>query len=210
VNDPVGQGFIASLAHPGGNITGFILNDSSILGKWLELLKQMAPSVTRAGLMYNPQTAPYYSDYLRDFQALPQIPAVEMVATLVHNEAEIEEVVARLARGAGGGLISAADTFNVTHRALIIGLVTRYRVPAIFQFRQFAVEGGLMSYGPDTHDIFRRSASYVDHILKGEKPADLPAQAPIKFEFVINLKTAKALGLTVPAMLLARVDELIE
>jgi putative ABC transport system substrate-binding protein len=128
----------------------------------------------------------------------------------VHDEAEIEGAIVSLARNQGGGLISAGDPFTVAHRALIIRLAERHRIPAIYQFRQFAAEGGLMSYGPDTHDIFRRSASYVDRVLKGEKPADLPAQAPTKFELVINLKTAKTLGLTVPSMLLARADELIE
>jgi putative tryptophan/tyrosine transport system substrate-binding protein len=210
INDPVAQGFIANLARPGGNITGFTLIDYPMLGKWLEMLKEMVPSIDRASLIFNPDTAPYYSVYLRDFKALPKTLAVELLATPVHNEAEIEGAIGALARNPGAGLISAGDPFTVAHRALIIHLAERHRMPAIYQFRQFAAEGGLMSYGPDTHDIFRRSASYVDRILKGEKPADLPAQAPTKFELVINLKTAKALGLTVPSTLLARADELIE
>jgi putative tryptophan/tyrosine transport system substrate-binding protein len=210
INDPVAQGFIANLARPGANITGFTLIDYPMLGKWLEILKEMVPSIDRASLIFNPDTAPYYSVYLRDFRALPKTLALELLAMPVHNEAEIEGAIGALARKPGAGLISAGDPFTVAHRALIIHLSEQHRMPAIYQFRQFAVEGGLMSYGPDTHDIFRRSASYVDRILKGEKPADLPAQAPTKFELVINLKTARALGLNVPSALLARADELIE
>lgn len=210
VNDPVAQGLIPNLAQPGGNITGFTLIDFPMLGKWLEMLKEMAPTIERAALVFNPDTAPYYSVYLREFNALPKTVAVELLAMPVHSEMEIESALAALVRSPRVGLISAGDPFTVMHRALIIRMADRHRVPAIYQFRQFAVEGGLMSYGPDTHDIFRRSASYVDRILKGEKPGDLPAQAPIKFELVINLKTAKALGLTVSPTLLARADEVIE
>ena len=210
INDPVAQGFIASLARPGGNITGFTLIEFPMLGKWLEILNEMAPNMRRAALMFNPETAPYYSIYLREFGALPKMLAAELMAAPVRNEAEIEAALVGLAREAGGGLISAGDPFTVTHRALIIRLAERHRLPAVYQFRQFAVEGGLMSYGPDTQDIFRRSASYVDRILRGEKPADLPAQAPTKYELVINLKTAKALGLSIPPSLLARADEVIE
>jgi len=211
VNDPVAQGFIPNLAQPGGNITGFTLIDFPMLGKWLEMLKEMVPSIDRAALVFNPNTAPYYSVYLREFNALPKTVAVELLAMPVHSEMEIESGVAAFVRSSPrAGLISAGDPFTVMHRALIMRLAEHHRVPAIYQFRQFAVEGGLMSYGPDTHDVFRRSASYVDRILKGEKPGDLPAQAPIKFELVINLKTAKVLGLTVSPALLARADEVIE
>jgi len=210
VNDPVAQGFIASLGRPGGNITGFTLIEFPMLGKWLELLKEMAPNVRHVALMFNPDTARYYPVYLREFKALPQTLAVELVAAPVHDEAEVEAAVVALSREPGSGLISAAEPFITAHRALIMTLAERHRVPAVHQFRQFAVEGGLMSYGPDTQDIFRRSASYVDRILKGEKPAELPAQAPTKFEFVINLKAARAIGLSVPPSLLARADEVIE
>jgi len=210
VNDPVAQGFITNLARPGGNITGFTLIEFPMVGKWLDLLKEMAPSVRRAALMFNPVTAPYYPGYVRDFQALPQTLEVELSAAPVRSEADIEALIIGLARESGGGLISAADPFNVTNRSLVLTLAARYQLPAVYQFRLFAEEGGLMSYGPDTHDIFRRSASYVDRILKGEKPGELPAQAPIKYELIINLKTAKTLGLTVPPSLLVRADEVIE
>jgi putative ABC transport system substrate-binding protein len=210
INDPVGQGFVPSLAHPGGNITGFTLLEFEVVGKWMELLKEMAPQVTRARLLFNPLTAPYYTSFLRQLAPLPSDLGMELAPATVESLAEIETAVAALAREPGGGLISGGDAFTVANRGFIIGLAERYRLPAIYQFRRFAAEGGLMSYGPDTADIFRRSAAYVDRILKGEKPADLPIQQPTKFEFVINLKTAKALGLTPPPLLLARADEVIE
>jgi putative tryptophan/tyrosine transport system substrate-binding protein len=210
VNDPVGQGFVQSLAHPGGNITGFTLLDFEVVGKWMELLKEMAPQVTRARLLFNPVTTPYYKGFLRQLGSVSSRLGVELAPAMIENAAEIEPTVAALVREPGGGLISGADAFTVANRGLIIGLAERYRLPAIYQFRQFAADGGLMSYGPDTADIFRRSAAYVDRILKGEKPADLPVQEPTKFDFVINLKTAKALGLTPPPLLLAGADEVIE
>jgi putative ABC transport system substrate-binding protein len=210
VTDPVGQGFIANLARPGGNITGFTLIDFEIVGKWLEILKEMSPAVRQAALIFNPDTVPYYPTYLRELAIVSPISAAELAAAPVHDEAEVEATIRALARVPGAGLITAADPFTVAHRALIISLAEQHRLPAVYQFRQFSIEGGLMSYGPDTADIFRRSASYVDRILKGALPADLPAQAPTKFELVINLKTAKALGLTVPPSLLARADEVNE
>jgi putative ABC transport system substrate-binding protein len=210
INDPVGQGFVQSLAHPGGNITGFTLLEFEVVGKWMELLKEMAPQVTRARLLFNPVTAPYYTTFLRQLGPLPSSLGMELAPATVEGLAEIETAVAALASDPGGGLISGGDAFTVANRAFIISLAERYRVPAIYQFRRFAADGGLMSYGPDTADIFRRSAAYVDRILKGEKPADLPIQQPTKFEFVINLKTAKALGLSPPPLLLARADEVIE
>jgi putative tryptophan/tyrosine transport system substrate-binding protein len=210
VNDPLGQGFVASLARPGGNITGFTFVEFTMVGKWLEMLKEIAPSVRRVVLIFNPQTAPYYSIYLREFGAVPATLAAELTAAPVHDEADVEAAVAALAREPGGGLIAAPDPFINTRRGLIMALANRNRLPAIYGFRHYVTEGALMSYGPDTADIVRRSASYVDRILKGEKPADLPVQAPTKYELAINLKTAKALGLTVPASLLARADEMIE
>jgi putative ABC transport system substrate-binding protein len=209
LNDPVGQGLIASLARPGGNITGFTLIDFPITGKWLELLKEVAPGVDRAALIFNPETAPYYPAYLRSFEATPRSIAIQLAATPVRNEAEIEAAIANLARMPGGGLIAAPDPFTTTHRRLLMRLAEQYRLPAVYGFRQFVTEGALLSYGPDTLDIFRRSASYVDRILKGEKPADLPAQAPVKFELSINLKTAKKLALEVPLHLLQLADEVI-
>jgi putative tryptophan/tyrosine transport system substrate-binding protein len=192
VNDPVGQGFIASLARPGANITGFTF------GKWLEMLKEIAPSIRQVALMFNPQTAPYYPIYLREFGAVPATLTAELVAAPVRDEAEVEATIAALAHGPAGGLIAAPDPFVNTRRGLIMALAKRYRLPAIYSFRHYVTEGALMSYGPDTADIVRRSASYVDRILKGENPADLPIQQPTKFELVINLKTARSLGLDVP------------
>ncbi len=209
VNDPVGQGFVASLAHPGGNITGFTYIDFELIGKWLELLKEIAPSVMRVTLLFNPQTAPYYPVFLRDFGSSARQLA-ELSETPVHNAAEVEPTITAFAREPRGGLIAAPDPFINTHRRLIMALAERYRLPAIYGFRLYVTEGALMSYGPDTADIVRRSASYVDRILKGEKPADLPVQAPIKYELVINLKTAKALGLDVPLHLQELADEIIE
>jgi putative ABC transport system substrate-binding protein len=166
VNEPVGQGFVASLAHPGGNITGFSLIEVEMVGKWMELLKQMVPRVQRATLLFNPLTAPYYGSVLRELGTIPAGLKIELATTTVQNKDEIEQVVASTASDPGNGLITGADSFIVANRAFIIGLANRYHIPAIYQFRQFAVDGGLMSYGPDTADIFRRSASYVDRILK--------------------------------------------
>jgi putative tryptophan/tyrosine transport system substrate-binding protein len=210
VNDPLSQGFVVSLAHPGGNITGFAFVELPMVGKWLEMLKEMAPGVRRVALIFNPQTAPYYPIYLRELGAVPATLAAELAAAPVRDEAEVEAAISALAREPAGGLIAAADPFTVAHRALIMRLAQHHRLPAVYSLRQLVAEGGLMSYGPDSVDIVRRSASYVDRILKGEKPADLPVQQPTKFELAINLKTAKALGLDVPPMLLARADEVIE
>ena len=209
VNDPVNQGFVTSLAHPGGNVTGFTLIEFEIIGKWLELLKEMAPRISRARLLFNPVTGPFFETWLRKLGATSLIPT-ELKAAPVHDRGEIEVTMAALSGEPNAGLITAADVFTVANRSLIIGLADRYRLPAMYQFRQFAAEGGLMSYGPDTADIFRRAASYVDRILKGANPAELPVQQPTKFQLVLNLKTAKALGLTVQPSLLARADEVIE
>jgi putative ABC transport system substrate-binding protein len=210
VNDPVGQGFVASLARPGGNITGFAFVEFTMVGKWLELLKEMAPGVRRVGLIFSPQTAPYYAIYLRKFEAVPTTLAAELAAAPVRDEAEVEAAIAGIAREPAGGLIAAADPFTRAHRALIMRLAQHHRLPTVYGFRQFVAEGGLMSYGPDTVDIVRRSASYVDRILKGAAPADLPIQQPTKFELAINLKTAKSLGLDVPLHLQQLADEVIE
>ena len=209
VNDPVSQGFVTSLGHPGGNITGFTLIEFEIIGKWLQLLKEMAPRISRAKLLFNPVMAPFFMVWLRELGAV-SVASIELEPAPVHDQAEIEAMMAMLAREPGWGLITAADVFTVANRSLIIGLAERYRLPAMYQFRQFAAEGGLMSYGPDTADIFRRAAAYVDRILKGANPADLPVQQPTKFQLVLNLNTAKALGLTASPSLLARADEVIE
>ena len=187
VNDPVDQGLITSLAHPGGNVTGLSFVDFSQFGKSLDLLRQIAPKMTRVGLMFRPADHPYYDEYLRSFAADKGILPTVVVRAAVASAAEIENEVAKLAAPLAGGLIVAPDTFTVAYRQTILASAAQHGVPAIHPYRQSVVEGGLMSYAPDTLDIFRRSATYVDRILKGEKPGDLPAQAPIKFEFVLNL-----------------------
>jgi putative tryptophan/tyrosine transport system substrate-binding protein len=210
INDPVDQGFVSSLAHPGGNITGFTFVDFQMVGKWLEILKEAAPGVSRAALMFNPDTSPHYYVFLRSFEAEPRAIAVEVTAAPVRNTTEVEEALAKLGREPGGGLIVAPDAFTIVHHPLFIGLAQQHRVPAVYSTRAYVAQGALMSYGPDPYDNFRRSASYVDRILKGAKPADLPIQQPTKFELAINLKTAKALGLQIPDRLLALADEVIE
>lgn len=209
VNEPVAQGLIASIARPGGNITGFTMVDFSLVGKCVEMLKAIAPETSRVGLMFNPKSYPYYDVYLKAFQAEAKSP-VEMVRAAVGSPEDIDTAIAAMAAQPGGGIVIPPDPFTVAHRSIIRAGLERHRLPHIFALRQFVTEGGLMSYGPDTADIFRRSVAYVDRILKGAKPGELPAQAPIKFELAINLKTAKALGLTTPPTLLAIADEVIE
>jgi len=210
VNDPVGQGFISSLAHPGGNITGFSFIDPEIVGKWISLLRDVKPNLSRVALMFNPGTAPYYDAYLRSFKALPQQTSVELDAAHVRSVDEVDLAVAKLGREPGSGLIAPGDPYILATRGAILKAADQHRVPIISPYRQFVVEGCLMSYGPDTADIFRRSASYVDRILKGESPANLPAQSPNKFELVVNTKSAKALGLLLRDSFLQLADEVIE
>jgi putative ABC transport system substrate-binding protein len=210
-SDPVGAGYIASFARPGGNITGLTLFEASLAGKWLGSLKEIAPAVTRVAIMVNPEAAVVRGTlYAGAFEAAARTLTVEPIPAIVHNTGDIETAMAALARQPDSGVIVAPDTFTNIHRDLIVALAARHRIPAIYSHRQFPMSGGLMSYGPDTADTVRRSASYVDRILRGEKPAELPVQAATKFELVVNLKTAKALGLDPPAMLLARADEVIE
>jgi putative tryptophan/tyrosine transport system substrate-binding protein len=208
IADPVRTGLVLSLAHPGGNITGFTNFEASMGGKWLELLKEVAPRTTRVALIFNPDT--HSGQFFQSLEAEGPSLGIETVQTPVHNEAEIERALASFNGEANVSLVSMPDIFTSAHRDLIISLATKYRLPAVSWARPFAAEGGLMSYGVDLLDLFRRAASYVDRILKGAKPADLPVQQPTKFELVINLKTAKALGLTVPAELLTQADEAIE
>jgi putative ABC transport system substrate-binding protein len=210
VNDPVGQGFVASVAHPGGKIAGFSFIDYSVLGKSLDLLKQMAPGVTHVAFMFNPESAPFYNNYVPLLQNQVRTLSLELTEARVHSDLEIEATLAKLAMESGGALLSAPDSFMNVHRALLIGLSAQRRLPAVFPIREAVLEGGLMSYAPDQIDIFLRSASYGDRILKGTSPADLPVQAPTKFELVINLKTAKALGLTVSRDMQLIADEVIE
>ena len=209
VPDPVGAGFVASLARPGGNITGFTTTDYGISGKWLELLKQIAPDVMRVAVLRDP-SVPGAIGQLGAIQAVAPSLRVESSPIDVRNTDEIERAFAEFAHMPNGGLIVLPNGLSIVHRELIIGLAARHRLPAVYPFRAFAVDGGLIAYGPDYVDQLRRAAGYVDRILKGGKPADLPVQAPTKYELVINLKTDKALGLDVPPTLLATADEVIE
>jgi putative ABC transport system substrate-binding protein len=208
--DPLGRGLISNMARPGGNVTGFLNFEFSMGGKWLELLKQMVPDVKRVALLFNPDTAPYAGSFMRVAEAAAPSFGVEPIAAGVRDEGELERAVADCAAKPAGGLIVLPDAFTTNHRELIVALAARHRLPAVYPLRVFAVSGGLVSNGGDPIDIFHRAASYVDRILKGAHPGDLPVQAPSKFELVINLKTANALGLSVPPMLLARADEVIE
>jgi putative ABC transport system substrate-binding protein len=210
VTDPVGNGFVPNLARPGGNLTGFTSFEFTIGTKWLEALKHVAPDVTRVALMFNPDTAPFARKFWQPVQDAASSFDVEPVQSPVRNVEEIEHAAAALARKASGGLMVLPDVSTANHRDLIIALAARYRLPAVYPFRYFAASGGLMSYGHDLADVYRRAASYVDRILKGAVPGDLPVQAPTKLEFVINLKTANALGLTVPPRVLGSADEIIE
>jgi len=208
---PVKDGFIASFAHPGGNITGFTQYEPSMVGKWLETLKEIAPATGQVAIVVNPETAPLGGTfYLREFENAAATLGVKPITNFVHNEADIETAIAALGQAPNSGLIVAPETFTTAHRKLFIALAERNRVPTIYALRQFPETGGLMSYGPDTIDTVRQAAGYIDRILRGEKPADLPVQAPTKFEFVINLKTAKALGLDPPPALLIRAEKVIE
>jgi putative ABC transport system substrate-binding protein len=211
VSDPVGEHFVESLARPAGNVTGFTNVESSLTGKWLELLKEVAPSIKRVAFIFDPKLAPGGgSYYTRLIEATAPSFAVAPTATPVHDAVEIERAVGDFVREPNGGLIVLPDATTNTHRELIIALAARHRVPAIYEFRDIVADGGLMSYGIDVIDQFRQAAGYVDRILKGAKPAELPVQLPTKFELIINLKTAKALGLDVSLQLQQRADELIE
>jgi putative tryptophan/tyrosine transport system substrate-binding protein len=208
--EPVGQGFVASLAHPGGNTTGFSYLEVSIGGKWMNLLKEIAPRITRVACMFNPQRGPYSVGISHFAEEAAQRLGVQYVAAPVFEPTQIEAAITTLAHEPTRGFVISPDAFTVTHRQQIITLAARYRLPTIYSERNFAVDGGLVSYGADYVDQFRQAASYVDRILRGAKPADLPVQQPSKFYLAINLKTAKALELEVPPTLLARADEVIE
>ena len=210
VIEPVTQGFVSSLAHPGGNITGFSYLELSVGGKWLDLLKEIAPRVARVAFMFNPQRGPYSVGVSRFAEEAANKFAVKYVEAPVYEPSEIETVMTMLAREPGGGLIVSPDAFTVTHSKLIIDLAARSSLPAIYAERNFVAEGGLVSYGPNYVEHFRQAATYVDRILRGEKPADLLVQQPSKFDLVVNLKTAKALGLDVPLHLQQLADEVIE
>jgi len=210
VNDPVGQGFISSLTRPGGNITGFSFIEPEIIGKWISLLSDVKPGLSRVTLMFNPGTAPYYDRFIAAYKASARPSSVVIDAAHVRSTAEIESAVAELARDPATGLIAPGDPFILTTRGTILETARRQNLPIISPYRQFVAEGSLMSYGPDTADIFRRSSAYVDRILRGEKVGNLPAQSPDKFELAINLKTARALGLTIREPFLLLADEVVE
>jgi putative ABC transport system substrate-binding protein len=210
ITDPVRDGFVSSMARPGGNMTGFTNYEFSMGAKWLEILKEIAPRTARVSLMLNPDTGSFYVDYLRSVETVALTHSVQATLAPVRNSDEIENAIAALGREQSGGLIvlpSAPITAQIQH---VIGATARYRIPAVYPFGSHAKQGGLVAYGIKLNELFRQAAGYVDRVLKGEKPADLPVQAPTKFETVINLKTAKALGLTVPPTLIARADEVIE
>ena len=210
VTDPIGSGFVASLPRPGGIVTGFTLVEPTMAAKWVELLKEIAPRINRVTMLFNPATATYADYFLKPFKAAAPSFAVEAIAAPARDTSELESVIAALVREPNGGLIVMPDSFTDANREEITSLAARYHLPAVYAYRFFTERGGLLSYGADLSDNFRRAADYVDRVLKGEKPADLPVQAPTKFELAINLKTAKVLGLTVPSSLLARADEVIE
>jgi putative ABC transport system substrate-binding protein len=207
--DPVASGIVAGLDHPSGNITGFAQYEATMGGKWLELLSEIAPGLKRAAIMFNPDTAPA-SSYMPSFEAATRSLKVVPIIAPVHSDLEIEPAIIGLGREPGGGLVVMPDPFTFVHRARIILAAARNNVPAVYSLSAFARDGGLLSFGPDQVDTFRRAAIYVDRILRGAKPAELPVQLPTKYETVINLKTAKALGLTIPETLLATADEVIQ
>ena len=210
VSDPIGSGFVASFPRPGGNATGFTNIEPTMAGKWPELLKEIAPRVTRVAFLFNPATAPYAEHYLSSFKRAAASLAVEAIAAPVRNASELESTIAAQARTPNGGLVVMTDAFLVTHRAEIAALAARYRLPAVYPFSDFIEAGGLLYYGNDLLDSFHRAATYADRILKGAAPWELPVQAPVKFELGINVKAAKALGLTIPPSLLQRADQVIE
>jgi putative tryptophan/tyrosine transport system substrate-binding protein len=205
VGDPIGSGFVQSFARPGGNVTGFQVYEFSIFSKWMDLLRQLAPSIRRLTYIYNPATAP--PTFVHAFETFARSAPIPVAPAPVHNSEQIDAAIAELAAEPGGGLIMVPDAFNDANHQQIITLVAQHRLPAIYPHR---FDNALITYGPDLPDLFGRAASYVDRILRGEKPADLPVQAPTKYELVINLKTAKALGLAVPPNLIALADEVIQ
>lgn len=210
VADPVGSGFVTNIPRPGGNVTGFIVFVPTMGGKWLELLKEIAPRVRRAALLFNPATAPYFEYYLAPFKAAAASLALEAIATPVRDKSELEAAVAAQAREPNAGLVAMPDQFLTVHRAELVALAAHHRIPTVYSNRFTAEIGGLLSYGVDLTDNWRRAAVYADRILKGERPGELPVQAPAKFELVVNLKTAKSLGLEVPLLLQQRADDVIE
>jgi len=212
VSDPIGSGFVKTLSRPGGNVTGFtdINIEPSLGGKWVQLVTETAPAIRRVAMLYNPATAPFAAYFLQPFEAAGPELAVQTSAVPVNSDADIERAMAALASRPGGAFAVLPDAFAIIHRNLIVELAAHHRLPAVYPYRFFASIGGLLCYGIVAEDLFRRATTYVGRILKGAKPADLPVQAPTNFELVVNLKTAAALGLTIPQTILARADEVIE
>ena len=210
VSDPVGSGFVASLAKPGGNITGFTTFEASLSGKWLELMRDIAPNVKRVGFLFNPSTAPFARYYVDTFRSTAPALGMEPIEAPVQSPAEIEAAMTKVGSGGGAGFLVMSDASMLVWRETIYSLASRYRLPVIYGYRLYVADGGLMSYGVDQIDLFRGAAAYVDRILRGAKPDQLPVQLPTKFKLVINLKTAKALGLDVPLHLQELADEVIE
>lgn len=210
VSDPIGSSFVESLPRPGGNVTGFINLESSLVEKWLELLKEIAPRLTRVAVMFNPQTAQYVEYYLKPLDTAAAKIGVKTFTTPVRSDPDIEAVVTKLGRDSVSGLIAMTDSFMTVHRQTVIELTAQYKIPLMYYLKDVPAKGGLISYGIRFIDQFQQAASYVDRILRGAKPADLPVQVPTKYELVVNLKTAKALGLSVPQSILIRADEMIE
>jgi putative ABC transport system substrate-binding protein len=213
VSDPIGAGFVKSLPRPGGNLTGFTNFEETMGGKWLELLREISPSVRRASMLFNPETANSGASggiYLRSIETAARVTGTELIVSPVRDPADIDGVFATMAQGSSGGVLVMPNTFTIAHRERIVAQAARYKVPTIYHDAKFVAVGGLLSYGVDVSDLFRRAATYADRILKGANPADLPVQQPTKFELAINTKTAKALGLTIPPDLLVSADEVIE
>jgi putative ABC transport system substrate-binding protein len=210
ITDPIGQGFVASLSRPGGNATGFAAYEASLGGKWIEILKEVAPSLTRAAILYEPISAPYMRAIARTIVDAGPSFKIDLIDTPVHNVDELEGAIANLGKDPNSGLILPPSGFTLSHSELVVALAAKHRLPAIYPLRFFVLEGGLISYGADSVDQFARAATYVDRIFRGEKPADLPVQNPIKYELIINLKAARVLGLTIPPKLLFTADEVIE
>jgi putative ABC transport system substrate-binding protein len=210
VTDPIKGGFVASFSKPGGNITGFTHYKPTLASKWLELLNEVAPRVTRVAFLFNPATAPYFEYYLTPFKAAARSLGMEVVVAPVHDASELEPIIAAQAREPKGGMILIPDTFTSAHRVEIVTLAARYRIATVYPLPFFATQGGLLSYGVSTREQYRRAAGYADRILKGEKPGELPVQLPIGYELIINLKSAKALGITMPPSVISRADKVIE
>jgi len=210
VGDPIGQGFVSSLARPGGNVTGFTAFEFATSAKWLELIKEIVPEVRRIAFMFNPFGGSYAEKFVQAIAPIASSSGIDLKVSPTRNAADIDQALIAVSGEPRGGLIVSPDGFTTSNRGLIISLAARFRLPAIYPYRYFAADGGLLSYGHDSNEPWRRAAAYVDKILRGASPADLPIQQPTKFELIINLRTAKALGLTIPPQLLDRADELIE